>query len=448
MPISFSQNKRSFTKKNYTQYVTEACRKTSASISLLFVCAVLMSSRVFAVSEAAILSLLLSPSPQANAMGESYGLLWADDPMSSFFNPAALGLQAQKYFVGYAAYPEKVYWLPYLWADLWYDNKVVNVGLNLHSLTRLPLSIGVGHYNSYFHLGEQVYTDETGAYIGSGISYERHNSTSFSAALDYFVLASFGYSIKSIDAAPGQLYHANSSEIMRAQPNAHDWGFIVKAPIFDILKRVHKPIIFDACLSPYFTPGFHYSKRNIGDKVFFIDEAQADPLPRQVYIGVNVSMGLSYHQAGSPIDIIHFGWAREMDDLLVERNVDGTWTYVSGLHDIKFWDDLIFGRKSDKATKHEGYQIGLAGIGFFRRGRCQDIEGMVFFKSRGYGLNFTQPLRILAALLGYQRNKLWLNIVLSLDIDYYESRLIAEQDHPLYGTGFRGVAIKLRNFQF
>ncbi|MBN1482456.1 hypothetical protein EH223_10485 [candidate division KSB1 bacterium] len=422
--------------------------KRAKVFSLFFVCAVLVTTPAFAVSEAAILSLLLSPSPQANAMGESYGLLWGTDPMSSTFNPAALGLQAQKTFLGYAIYPEKVYWLPYLSADLWYNSKAINAGYNLYSLTKIPLSIGVGYFDAYLHLGEQFYTDEPGDPLGSFISYEKYNSTTFSVAIDYYLHASFGYTIKNIDATIGAGFFENGAAMGRAQPNAHDWGVVIRAPVFDILKKLQKPTTFYENLCPYLTPGFHYSKRNIGDKVIFIDEAQADPLPRQAYIGASFETGLRYQKAGSQLDIIHFGWAREMDDVLVDRNVDGTWTYLSGLNDIKFWDNVICGRTNNKATKHQGYEIGLAGIGFFRRGLYQDIEGLVFFKTRGYGLNFTQPFRLLAALFDYQRDKLWLNILLSLDVEYYESHFIAEEGHPIFGTGFRGVTIKLRNFEF
>jgi hypothetical protein len=49
-----------------------------------------------AVSEAAILSLLISLSPQANAMGGAYGNTIDASPMASTMNPASLGMFVRK----------------------------------------------------------------------------------------------------------------------------------------------------------------------------------------------------------------------------------------------------------------------------------------------------------------------------------------------------------------
>ncbi|MCU0642911.1 MAG: hypothetical protein MUC94_01440, partial [bacterium] len=52
--------------------------------ALLFISS--LSNSVHAVSEAAALFLLISPSPLANGMGQTYGNISSTDPMASIFN--------------------------------------------------------------------------------------------------------------------------------------------------------------------------------------------------------------------------------------------------------------------------------------------------------------------------------------------------------------------------
>jgi len=414
--------------------------KRSFLFVLAILCSFLFSQPGFAVSEAAVLSLLISPSPQANAMGQTYGALWSNDPMSSAINPAAVGLYARSHMAGAAFFPEKVSWLPQFGNDLWLSSTAYNLGLNLEPATKFPVCIGVGFFKSRLDLGEQVHTDETGSELGRFHSYEDYANTTLSAAVDYFLQLSVGYTFKSIDSKLGPIVGGGEA---RAQVNAHDWGLIVQAPIADILDRLDKPVTIASTITPFVTPGFSWSKRHIGDSVNYIDAAQADPLPRQAYIGVNVDAGLHYHQNSTAFDLVHYSWAREMDDLLIEREPSGNWKYLSGLNDINFWDNVILGKANSNAIMHQGWQIGLADVIFIRRGHYEDIEGKVTFDTKGYGINMTQPFRLAAALLNYKWDKTWLNILLNIDVEYHQSAWDVEEGHPLADTEFKGVTISL-----
>jgi hypothetical protein len=414
-------------------------------VLLVLVC-LLCSTHLFAVGDAAILSLLFSPSPQANAMGQSYGTLWHSDPMSGLYNPAAIGLQAQNTFASSAFYPEKNLLLPEYGSDMWFNSTAFNIGFNLMSVSNIPVSLGFGYFNAKMNLGDQIYTDETGAVLGLVNSYEKYNSLIFSAAVDYYLRLSFGYTHKQIDSNLGVVTFGGTEA--RVEPTAHDWGFILEAPICDIMRKIDKPLVNFAKIQPFLTPGFYVSKRNIGDEVQHIEGNYADALPRQAYIGANVQAGLRFKNKRTEFDIFHIRLSREMDDMLIKREDSGEWEYLSGLNDIKFWDNVILGKKNDSAIKHQGYQIGLADVAFFRRGRYNDIEGKVKFESRGYGVNFTQPLRILASLLDYQRDKTWLNILLSIDVEYHESHWDRKDNFALLNSDYKGISLKLRAFEF
>ncbi len=419
--------------------------KQTSMLLLVIVCVLFASGQAFAVSDASVLTLLISPSPQANAMGQSYGSLWADDPASVVYNPAAAGLYAQKFYAGYSFYPDKMYWLPQYGGDLWFQNSALNLGFNLQTVSNIPVSIGFGYQAAKLNLGEQINSDEQGNIIGLVNTYEKYSTLTFSVAVEYYLRASFGYSTKLIDSK--MALFIDGAEF-RAQPTAHDWGLIVQAPVFDILKKMDNPVTIHPNILPFFAPGFYYSKRNIGDGVTYREGIDPDALPREAYIGMNLEAGFRYHKHDSQFDILHFRWSREMEDLLVSRDIEGNWEYLSGLNDIKFWDNVFLGKANDLAIKHQGYQIGLADVAFFRRGFYEDIEGRVVFHSRGYGVNFTQPLRILSTLLDYKYNNQLLNILLSLDVEYHESEFdFDRQTHPFMGTVYKGVSVHLRQFQ-
>ncbi len=419
--------------------------KQISVLLLIVVFALVINGHAWAVSEAAVLSLLLSPSPQANGMGNSYGTLWPDDPTSVVYNPAAAGLYAQKSNAGYSFYPDKTYFMPEHGGDLWLRNRALNLGFNLQTVSKIPVSIGLGYQTAKLNFGEQMSFDDHGNIIGPVNTYEKYSTLAFSAAAEYFLRASFGYSIKDIDS---KLAPAFGGSETRAQPTAHDWGFIVQAPVFDILKKMDNPVTIHPNILPFFAPGFYYSKRNIGDSVKYIEEASPDPLPREAYIGINLETGFRYQKHGAQFDVLHFRCSREMEDMLVSRDNEGNWQYLSGLHDVKFWDNVILGKGNGLAIKHQGYQIGLADVAFFRRGFYEDIEGKMVYNTRGYGVNFTQPLRILAMLLNYKNDNQLLNILLSLDVEYQESTAdFGTHIHPLVPPNYRGVTIRLRQFE-
>ncbi len=409
------------------------------------VCVLFFSSQLFAVSEAAVLSLIISPSPQANAMGQTYGALWSQDPMSSAVNPAAVGLYAQTRVAGYAYYPVKTSWLPAFGNDLWLDSKAFILGFNLQSVTKLPVSIGLARFEAGLDLGDRAQRNQDGDIIGMYEAYEKYNNTTLSAAIDYYLHAGIGYTFKDIDSKLGPAPNGGEA---RVQTNAHDLGLIIQAPLADIMSKLGKPVAVTPKLLPFLTPGFSWSKRHIGDAVNYIDSDRQDPLPRQAIIGVNFDAGLQYKDKRQQFEVLHFRWAREAEDLLINRQDSGDWEYTSGLQDIKFWDNVILGKANENAVMHRGYQIGLADVVFIRRGHYENIEGRVTFNASGFGVNFIQPLRIIATFLDYKQDNLWLNILLNLDVEYHQSAWDVEEGHPLAETEFKGVTISLGNWFF
>ncbi len=415
--------------------------KFSGLILSFFLLLVFISNSAFAVSEATFLFLLISSSPQANAMGETYGNIVGKDPMATLFNPASLGLLAQNHYFATSYLSPKVNWLPAFTSDMNYFCRSTALGINLKNIIGLPISYGISFNYIRLNLGEQVITGEYGTEpLEYFSSWEEARSTTMAFALDYYVKASFGYTHKTIT--------SNLDPIGAAEINAHDLGFILKVPVVELadkfqLLKTEKLLPF----RPYFIPGFYYSLTNIGDKVSYIDPAQADPLPRNVSLGINLETGINFKIRDFGVSLFSFNWSREADDLLIKTYSNKPSEYVSGFKDIKFWDNIILGKSNDKIISKKGWQFEFGNFYSTRHGKYEDIEGKVIFKSEGYKINFLQPLKILLFLANAETNNNFVNkLIMSLNFEYHYSKFKTSEDHPLYNTKFNGYVISLDNF--
>lgn len=426
---------------------------TSKHISAFLLSAIIFLSFItpaLAVSQAAVLFLLISPSPQANAMGQTYGNIVTTSPIATIFNPASLGFFAQKNYVGISYFPQKIGWLQTLASDMNYNARNTNIGINLINFTNIPLSFGVAFHHVRLNLGEQIIVGEHGPEpLGTFSSWDEVNGITFSIALDYYVKASFGYTTKSIESHLAPFGVGIEQGLIETEVDAHDIGFILEFPVYDILRKSN--VIRDLqfrIIEPYLNPGFYYSKANIGDKIVYIDAAQADPLPRNLSLGINVNTGFTYRGKHSAFNIFSVKWAREVDDILIKDvkiNEEYSYEYVSGLNDIKLWDNLFLGKSNDKIVTKRGYEFNLGDFYFIRNGKYEDIEGKVIFKTKGWGINYTQPVRILAALFNLDDNII-IRMIANINFEKHHSTYILDSGHPLFGTEYTSYVIRLNNF--
>ncbi len=406
---------------------------------LLFL--ITFSSSVFAVSEATLLFLLISPSPQANAMGQTYGNVLGDDPMATLFNPANVGLMAQNYYFASSFNSPEIEWLPSFAGDLNFHCNSFTAGINLKDVIGIPVSYGIGYNFRRFDIGEQIITGEDSPEpLGYFDSWDESRDLSMSFAVDYILRASIGYNHKNIKSnlAPGAL----------VETNAYDLGFILKIPVIELAERfalINTEHLF--AMKPYFVPGLYYSVTNIGDKVAYIDASQADPIPRNTSVGMNIDTGLKFNFKNNLIDLFSFRWAREADDLLIETHTNKPSEYVNGLKDISFWNTILLGKANEKAITKKGWQYDFANIFSLRRGRYDDIEGKVMYKTRGYGINFLQPLKLLIALKEpVATDNFLLKLFMNLNVEQHYSEIDGIEGHPLDNTKFNSYVISFSNF--
>jgi hypothetical protein len=199
------------------------------------------------------LFLLIAPGARAGGMGEAQVAL-ADDSYATYWNPAGLGFQS-----GYEVSGMHVNWLPGLVDDMYYD----------FIAGRVPVEgLGVfGGHLIYLNAGEQQYTDANGTSLGTFLTYFSSGAISYATMISENSSVGFNFKI---------LYqHLTDKKVGTedTKGTATNFGFDVG----------------------YLSKGYLGGKldigamvANLGPKVIFNDEEQADPLPTNLKLGFNM----------------------------------------------------------------------------------------------------------------------------------------------------------------
>lgn len=267
------------------------------SIVLRLVIVLLFSMTIFrtdfAQGEAAVPFLLLAPDSRAGGIGES-GSGLADNSAAIFWNPAGIAfLDGSELSITHSN------WLPQFKLDLFYDY--------LTYRQYVPeLEGSVTSSITYMNFGEFVRT-------GADSPEEIGRFRSFDAAL------TLGYATKvHPDWGLGfnfRLIHSRLSD----QPTEQEQGSGVATSVsFDIAamwrpSRLLIPLLNED-IGNRFSMGINLS--NLGPKIYYIDRAQADPIP------TNFRLGFAYKIVDEEFNSLIY--TLDFSKLLVRKYPDGT----------------------------------------------------------------------------------------------------------------------------
>ncbi len=232
----------------------------------LFFSAVLPKA-VHAQGEAAVPFLLLAPDSRAGGLGES-GTGLADNSAAIFWNPAGIA-----FLTGSELSITHSNWLPQFNLDLFYDYLTYRQYIE-------EIDGSVTGSVTYMNFGEFIRT-------GPDSPEEIGRFRSFDAAL------TLGYATKvHPDWGLGfnfRLIHSRLSD----QPTANEQGKGVATSVsFDVAgmwrpEKLVLPLI-DEDIGNKFSIGLNLS--NLGPKIYYIDRAQADPIPTNFRLGFAVKL--------------------------------------------------------------------------------------------------------------------------------------------------------------
>ncbi|MBN1999485.1 PorV/PorQ family protein [candidate division KSB1 bacterium] len=334
------------------------------NLLVLLVCLTMMAlsaSQVYAVSEAAVLFLMISPGARAAGMGEAFVAL-ADDATAVFWNPAGLAFQQGRELTLMHAN-----WLPQFDSDLFYE----------FGAYRHPVE-GIGTFGAnitFLNLGKQYITGEDSPEIlGEFSSYE------FALSGTYGTLISENWSV-----GVGLRYiRSNLSDVgagaEKGEGKANAFGF-------DVATLYKVPML------PQLSFGLNLS--NMGPKITYIDAAQADPLP------TNLKVGFAYKIVDTKFNKLTV--VGDLNKLMVTRHADGTsdpfykalftspWTIVEKeRQNIGGEDEKVTGEsKIFNGIISGGVEYWYNDMFALRAGYYYDEPGKVKFMSFGAGIQYS-----------------------------------------------------------
>ncbi len=143
--------------------------------------------------------------------------------------------------------------------------------------------------------------------------------------------------------------------------------------------------------NPTFEFSLGYSKSNLGDKIYYIDRAQAEPLPRVDRLGYGIKTGFDLISDDFKINALNISLTVEADDILIKRDFySGDWSYQSTLSDLKVWKNIIEIEGDNKIVSHTGTKLEFVEtvslyFGHFS-GRGYDVRKTNGFELRAKGL--------------------------------------------------------------
>ena len=276
--------------------------------------------------ETAVPFLLLAPDSRAGGMGES-GVGLADNSSAIFWNPAGIGfLKGKELSITHSN------WLPQFNLDLFYDYLTYRQYVE-------SLNGSITASVTYMNFGEFVRT-------GPDDPTPLGTFNAFDAAL------TLGYATKISDnmglGFNFRLIHSRLSD----QPVGFEQGKGTATSIsFDIgwmwrPDQFNIPLLGD--LSKRFSLGINLS--NLGPKINYIDQAQADPIPTNLRVGMAIQL---FHN-----DFNSFIYTFDMSKLLVVRDSTGAENFYKAI--FSSWSKKPVFRSIDYSMGVE-YTYGIPG---------------------------------------------------------------------------------------
>ncbi len=406
--------------------------------------------------ETAVSFLLIPTSVEGNGMGGVAASLVTSDAISTISNPAQLGFFGLNNDLSLSTYTPKTGWLPgNSGSGLSLNATALSAGLQLNRYAKLPaaISLGVGYSQVYFDFG--TFTTSP-ANTSTGASqfhaYDKADNITFGVGIDYVVRLGVGYNFKWINSKLRPSVPAQTAGPIEAKVPAHDFGMILQIPVVDVASHFRgEPVTFNNRVSPLLNLTLGYASRNVGEEISYA--GQSDPLPRQAALGWNFEVGLSSQVNDRPWKLLSFTWAREATDVLVSSSTKevasapgdtsyvSTFSYGSGLGDMRPIDNLLFGKTHGTIDLMKGWQVQLAECLYFREGSYTGVGGLLY-DTRGASFKLNGFLKLLASLGIWNPAYDWgAYFVDHFDLQYSRSIYTSTQNSLINGTEFNSINI-------
>ncbi len=310
---------------------------------LTLVAVLLIPVAANAISEAAVIFLLIEPGSRAGAMGQAY-VAQADDGFASYWNPGALAFNRKSQVA--SMYSN---WFGEVFNDIYYFHLAGN---------KYSEDLGnIGFNFTYLTYGEQERTDEFGEVLETFMSYDLALATTYSYQLSQNTGIGLTFKFVLSDLAPEGQGNTEADERGQGMSYAFDFGVKHKGVDFgQILVSPYNGALSlyngiaslagfnKASLSKYSIPvkklDFGLNLQNVGPNMTYIDESQSDPMP------MNWRMGFSYRALESQYNKLTIN--ADMNKLLA--NDDPIYKRI-----FTAWTDDFNGREDEEGNQVDDF---------------------------------------------------------------------------------------------
>lgn len=203
-----------------------------------------------------------------------------------------------------------------------------------------------------------------------------------------------------------------------------------------------KPIIVgNIPILPSLDFSIGYAQTNIGDKVYYVDKSQVDPLHRIARLGYGLSAGMKLPGNIDNIEIFHLDFSVDAEDYLIVRDSSGQiGPYQKFLGDIKIGRN-IFGIRGDyKVNSHSGLKLELLESLDFMWGHIANER--MLQTTNGFGIRLKGLLKFIT---DQRKNPAFSFIADHFDLRYYKTTYLKDS---LVETKFQGIEILFSNYIF
>ena len=368
-----------------------------------FLLCTLYPVQIFAQGETAVPFLLITSSPEGNGMGGIAASILSANPTASIANPGQIGYGSLQNYFSANFYTPKVDWLPgFHFGDLWYNVHAVNYGINFNKIapSSVPISIGFGYSKIFISLGNFIVTGpDSPEPIDTFYAFEQSEQYTMGVGFDYFIKGGIGLTQKNILSSLGGWISGDSAVQSEGRQTAIDIGGIVQVPLAELFisqeeKETKK-------LLPTLNMTIGAVRSNIGGKISYIDQAQADQLHHLATLGASWEIGVTMLHNSVRKNILSFTLSRQAEDILVRRYQDEyeiyRMKYQTGFGDIQPYNNLIAGKYGGGIYLRKGWQINIADAVFLRGGSV-NARGLRY-NTTGFGFSLQRIFQFLSPAL-------------------------------------------------
>jgi hypothetical protein len=422
-------------------------------VLLLILLSSILNSNIHSQGEGALWSSTIQQSILLIGAGQIGTAIPNNDVLGFYLNPAILGYSAIENHASISFMPDRTIWGRFNTSDLTYNNYGFNLGYNLATTSlKLPVSIGLGYISNKFDYGRIGVTSPSNPESSRSVeSYDKFDSFSLGIGLNYFVQLNFGLSFKLFDSQIGARFTDGKLEKFSADGSMIDYGFLMRVPIFELINSDKKlyNIVEGINYSPIMNLSIGYSKNNIGDEIYYVDEAQKDPLSRTARLGYSIDLGFNIQIENVNFNFINYSFTAEAEDILIKPRgeTDRGIEYQDGIGDIDISENLLQLKANENIRLHKGHIFSFLETFILTTGRISGKNLTSSQISNGIGFTTDGLFKLVSSI---SKNPTLKYVTTHFRIEYFDTDYEINQNNSYFGIitkNFDGLSIHFRGFK-